>query len=58
MSVCLKLKISVTTQPIGLYSSGNIPTGPVMVLSYFLRGWDTPNPPPPKKKKNMLKTAK
>ena len=43
MSVCLKLKISVTTKPIGLYSSGNIPNGPVMVLSYFLGGWDTPN---------------
>ena len=57
MSVCLMLKISVTTELIGLYSSGNIPTGPVMVLSYFLGGWDTPNPPqkmkipPPKKKK-------
>ena len=53
-SVCLKLKISVTTKPIGLYSSGNIPTGPGMVLSYFLWGWDTPTPqniknaPPPK----------
>ena len=42
MSVRPKLKISVTTEPIGLYSSGNIPTGPVMVLSYFLWGWDTP----------------
>ena len=28
MFVCLKLKISVTTEPIWLYSSGNIPTGP------------------------------
>ena len=28
----------------GFYSSGNIPTGQVVVLSYFLVGWDTPNP--------------
>ena len=41
LSVCLKVKISVTTEPIGLYSSGNISTGPVMVLSYFLGEWDT-----------------
>ena len=39
MSVCLKLKILVTTEPIGLYSSGIIPTGPVLVFNYFLRGW-------------------
>ena len=39
-SVRLKLKISVTT-------SGYIHIGPVVVLSYFLGGWDTPNPPPP-----------
>ena len=50
MSVCQKLKISVTTKSIGLFSSGNISTGPVMVLSYFLGGWDIPNPPPKKKK--------
>ncbi len=43
MSVCLKLKISVTTEPIGLYYSGNIPTGPVMVLGFFLGVWNTPN---------------
>ena len=49
------LKISVTTEPIGFYSLGYIPIGPVVVLSYFLGGWDTPNPqrnvnsPPPKK---------
>ncbi len=58
LSVRLNLKISVTTEPIGLYSSGSIPTGPVVVLSYFLRGWDTPNPPkmkiPPPKKKQKL----
>ena len=39
MSVCLKFKISVTTEPIELYSLENIPAGPVMVLSYFLGGW-------------------
>ena len=55
LSVRLKLKISVTAEPIGLYFSGIIPTGPVMVLGYFLGGWDTPNPPkkwktPPQKK--------
>ena len=43
-SVRLKLKISVTTELIGFYSSGYIPTGPVVVLGYFLRGWDTPTP--------------
>ena len=37
-SVRLKLKISVTTEPIGFYSPGNISTGPVVVLSYFLWG--------------------
>ena len=45
LSVRLSLKISVTTEPIGLYSLGNLPTGPVVDLGYFLRGWDTPNPP-------------
>ena len=49
LSVCLSLKISITTKPIGLNSSGNIPTGPVVVLGCFLGGWDTPNLP---KKKN------
>ena len=44
MSVRLSLKISVTIEPIGFYSSGNIPTGPVVVLGYFLGGLDTPNP--------------
>ena len=48
MSVCLKLKISVTTAPIGLrFSSGNIPSGAVIVLSYFLG--KVGQPPPPKK---------
>ena len=27
-----------------LYFSGNVPTGPLMALSYFLGGWGTPNP--------------
>ena len=37
-SICLSLKISVTTGLIGFYSLGNIPTGPVMVLGNFLGG--------------------
>ena len=49
LSVRLKLKISVTAEPIVLYSSGIIPTDPVVVLRYFLEGWDTPNPPKNKK---------
>ena len=53
MSVCLKLKISVSTEPIGFYSSEIKPVGPVIVLSYFRRGWDTNDSPPlPKKKDN------
>ena len=40
LSVCLKLKISVTAEPIGFYSSGNIPTGPVVVLGFLFWGWD------------------
>ena len=51
LSVRLKLKISVITEPIRLYSSGNMPTGPVVVLSYFLEGWDNS---PPQKKKNFF----
>ncbi len=53
LSVCLKLKISVTAEAISLYSSENIPTDPVMVSSYFLGregGGYTHNSPPPKKK--------
>ena len=38
--------VSVTTKPIDFYSSGNIPTGPVVVFGHFLGDWDTP----PKKK--------
>ena len=49
-SVRLSLKILVTTEPIGFSSSGYIPIGPVVVLSHFLGGWDTPTPPPKKKK--------
>ena len=52
MYVCLKLKISVTAKPIGIYSSGNISTDPVVFLSYFLSDWNTFNPP--KKKKSHL----
>ena len=55
MSVCLRLKILVTTEPIGLYSLGNIPIVPMMVLGYLIKVWETPNPvkkikntPPPK----------
>ena len=44
MNVCPSLKISVTTEPIEFYSSGYMPTGPVVVLRYFLKVWDTPNP--------------
>ena len=35
----VRLKISVTTDPIEFYFSGNIPA-PVVVLGYFLGGWD------------------
>ena len=49
MSVRPSRKISVTTEPIGFYSSRNIPTGPIVVLGYFLRRWDTHNPPKNKK---------
>ena len=51
MSVCpsvrLKLKTSVTAEPNGLYSSGNITTGPVVVLSYFLWRVEHPQSLPP-----------
>ena len=50
LSVRLKLKISVTTELIGFYSSGYIPISPVVILSYYLVGWDTSNYP--KKQKN------
>ena len=40
----MSLKISVTAEPIGLNSSGNIDTGPVLVLCYFVGGWDSPTP--------------
>ena len=46
LSVRLKLKISVTSEPNGLYSSGTIPTGPGMVLSYFLGKKNKKYPPP------------
>ena len=37
-SVRLKIKILITAEPIGLYSSGNIDTGPAVVLGYFVGG--------------------
>ena len=49
LSVRLSLKISVTTEPIGFYSSENIPTGPVVVLGYFIGGLNTPTTPFPDK---------
>ena len=55
MSVRLSLKILVTTEPIRFYFSGNIPTGPVVVLVYFIGGWDTPNPSKNQKKINLKK---
>ena len=34
--------MAIAAEPIELYSSENIPTGPVLVFRYFLRvGWDT-----------------
>ena len=49
LSVRPSLKISVTTGQIRNYSSGYIPISPVVGLSYFLGGWDSPknkkNPP-------------
>ena len=51
MSVRPSLEISVTTEPIGFYSSGNIPTVPVVVLGYFLGGrGETPTTPQKQKK--------
>ena len=44
----------VTTEPIRFYSSGYIPSSPVVVLGYFLGGLDTPNPPKNKNKKKPI----
>ena len=44
MSVCLKRKISVTAETIGLYSSGNKPTDPVVVLCYVIKELENPQP--------------
>ena len=44
MSVRSSLKISVTTEPIGFYFLGNIYTGPVVVLGYFLGCWVSSKP--------------
>ena len=46
LSVCLKLKISVTAEPVGFYFSGNITTGRVVIFIFL--GVGTP-PKPPKK---------
>ncbi len=45
-SVNLSLKMLVTTALFGFYSSGNAPTGPVVVLSFL----GSESPPPPRKK--------
>ena len=42
LSIYHKLKITVTTEPIELYSSWNIPTVIVLVLRYFLGGGTPP----------------
>ena len=54
MSVRLKLKISVTAELVGFYSSGNRATGPEMVFRYF-QGDETPPPPKIKKKDPLTK---
>ena len=57
LSVCPSVRpFLVTTEPIGFCSSGNIPIGPVVVVGYYIGGWDTPNPP--KNKKEMIKRLK
>ncbi len=48
LSVCLNLRISITTKQNELYSSENIDTGHVMVLSYFVGS------PPPKEYEEQL----
>ena len=48
----MSVRLSVTTEPIGFYFSGNTPTGPVVVLGYFLEG--VKHPKPPKKQKITL----
>ena len=53
MFVRLRLKISVTTEPIGFYSLGDISTDPVVVKAIFL-GVRIPQPPPQKKKIHPL----
>ena len=42
MSVCVMLKISVTTQMTRLCLSVNIPAGPTMVLCDFTAAMDNP----------------
>ncbi len=55
LSVCLKLKILVTTEPIGFYSSGYIPIGPVVFKLY---SWGVGHPPSTKQMKISLPTKK
>ena len=41
---CLKLRISITTEPIGLSILSELQIGPVMVLGYFIfrfKSWDS-----------------
>ena len=45
----LNFMISITAKPIGLYFLENIPSGPVMVLSYFVGVWNTLTTPKKKK---------
>ncbi len=45
MSVRPSLRISETSEPIGFFSSGNMPTGPVVF------SWGMGHPKPPEKKK-------
>ena len=45
MSVCLKLKISVTNKPIEVFSLGNISTSPLVVLAIFWGVGTIPHPP-------------
>ena len=51
MSVCptFEVKYVDNIELYGLYSSGNIITGLVLVLSYFLEGGGHTQPPPQKR---------
>ncbi len=58
MSVRPFFKISVTYEPIEFYSLGKIFIVPVVVLGYFMGGWDTLPPPKKKNKKSPLNFKK